>query len=349
MGAHKLVDCRSCHESLKFAEVRTACADCHTDIHQGQFGVDCQSCHSPNSWQNQQEIFTLHTERGFPLVGAHAIADCEACHVNQQINEFAGTPIDCNGCHVNDFMVSDNPNHVKADFSMDCQNCHQPQSASWRETTFKHPDMMELQGTHIQLTDCNSCHVDTYVGTATECFSCHAPDYQQTSEPSHSSSGFPTDCNICHTQNQWEGAEFDHVQFTGFELRGAHAFIMCSDCHVNNQYAGLLQECFGCHENDYNTVPEPNHVSNAFPTDCMVCHSETAWESVTFDHDLTNFPLTGAHVPLECIECHSSGYANISTDCYDCHQQDFNSTSEPNHASNNFDHDCTRCHNTNAW
>lgn len=349
LGAHKFVDCRSCHESLKFAEVRTACADCHTDIHRGQFGVDCQSCHSPNNWENQQEMFTLHSQRGFPLVGAHAIADCEACHVNQQIREFAGTPVDCNGCHANDFRLTENPNHVQAAFSPDCQSCHQPQSASWRETTFEHP-AMNLEGAHVQTQlECNSCHVTGYAGATTECFGCHASDYQQTVEPAHSTFGFPTDCNVCHNQNRWEGTQFDHVQFSGFELRGAHALALCSDCHVNNQFVGLPQECFGCHENDYNAVPDPNHVSNAFPTDCMACHNETAWESVAFDHNLTDFPLTGAHVPIQCIDCHSTGYSAISSACYDCHQQDFASTIEPNHAANNFSFECTECHTTSSW
>ena len=347
LGVHKIVDCRSCHQSLKFTEVRTNCSSCHTDIHQSQFGIDCQSCHTPDNWQNQQEIFNLHSERGFPLIGVHAIADCEACHVNQQINEFAGTPIDCNGCHANDFMVSENPDHVKAGFSLECQNCHQPMTTGWSQTRFQHGSM-ELQGAHVTL-DCNSCHVNTYAGTTSECYSCHSTDYLQTVAPAHNTYGFPTDCNICHNQNQWQGAQFDHVQFTGFELRGAHAFILCSDCHVNNQYVGLPQDCFGCHENDYNNVPDPSHVTNAFPTDCITCHNETSWEQVTFDHNLTQFPLTGAHVTLECIDCHSSGYTSTASDCYSCHEQDYNSVNDPNHASNNFNLDCTQCHSTSAW
>jgi hypothetical protein len=346
-GVHQMVDCHTCHESLKFTEVRINCSSCHTDIHQGQFGIDCQSCHTPDSWKNQREIFTLHSERNFPLVGVHAIADCEACHVNQQINEFAGTPVDCNGCHVNDFMITDNPNHLKADFSTDCQTCHQPLQTTWHKTTWVHPEMA-LEGAHRQL-DCNSCHVNSYVGTTSDCYNCHSNDYLQTTSPAHNTYGFPKDCNFCHNQNRWQGTQFDHVQYTGFELRGAHAFILCSDCHTNNQWVGLPHDCFGCHENDYSNVPDPNHVTNAFPTDCMSCHNETSWQQVTFDHNQTQFPLTGAHVSLQCIDCHSGGYANTASDCFSCHEQDYNATTDPNHASNSFNLDCTQCHNTTAW
>ncbi|RMG63668.1 MAG: hypothetical protein D6715_10875, partial [Calditrichaeota bacterium] len=68
-----------------------------------------------------------------------------------------------------------------------------------------------------------------------------------------------------------------------------------------------------------------------------------------FDHSQTQFPLTGAHVSLNCVACHASGYTNTPTDCYSCHQANYNSTTNPNHQAAGFPTDCQNCHNTSNW
>jgi hypothetical protein len=49
--------------------------------------------------------------------------------------------------------------------------------------------------------------------------------------------------------------------------------------------------------------------------------------------------------------CHKVGYnpGQTPSDCYSCHQADFTGATSPNHATNNFSHTCTTCHNTTAW
>ena len=174
-------------------------------------------------------------------------------------------------------------------------------------------------------------------------------EYSSSVNPDHVKFGFPTVCANCHNESRWEDALFDHVAESGFTLVGAHSRIMCTDCHVNNQISGLPRDCYGCHENDFTTATEPNHVTNNFSHDCLVCHSQDIWSPSTFDHNTTKFPLTGAHVTIDCINCHESGYAGTPTDCYTCHEQDFSAVVDPNHTTNNFDHDCTICHNTSVW
>src|SRR6185369_15680483 len=36
LAKHKLIDCKACHESLKFTGVNPSCTSCHADIHQGE-------------------------------------------------------------------------------------------------------------------------------------------------------------------------------------------------------------------------------------------------------------------------------------------------------------------------
>jgi len=348
-GLHKSVDCRSCHTSLKFIEVETACVDCHTDVHRGQLGIDCQQCHNPETgWKNQKDVYEMHSERGFPLVGVHAAVDCNACHLYEQQYEFHGIPIDCNGCHISEYQSSQNPNHMAAGFGIDCETCHLPIHKSWEEAIYPHTESFVLRGAH-RLVDCMACHQTTFAGTPSECYSCHSTDYQESKDPSHIIFGFPTDCNVCHIEDRWEGARFDHIEASGFELQGVHAFVKCTDCHVNNQLSGLPRDCFGCHETDFRNVSDPNHVGGGFPQDCIMCHTQNSWQPATFDHNLTQFPLTGAHVTLECLDCHSAGFAGTPTDCYSCHEQDFVAVSDPSHVTNNFSHDCMECHSTAGW
>ncbi len=90
-------------------------------------------------------------------------------------------------------------------------------------------------------------------------------------------------------------------------------------------------------------------MTNNFSQVCTGCHTTTAWSPATFDHNTTAFVLTGAHTSLTCISCHSAGYVNTPSTCYACHQTDFQGTTNPNHATNNFSQVCTGCHTTTAW
>jgi len=153
---------------------------------------------------------------------------------------------------------------------------------------------------------------------------------------------------ICHTETAWQPATFDHNQ-TNFPLTGQHAVIECADCHTDNQFTALTTDCYACHQTDFEGVTDPNHVANNFDHNCMTCHTTEGWSPASFDHNNTEFPLTGAHVPLECIACHSQGYVNTPTDCYACHQTDYQNTTDPNHQAAGFPTDCMQCHNTSNW
>jgi len=347
-GSHSVTDCRNCHRDLTFSSVGAVCVDCHTDVHRNQFGIDCSNCHTPVDWSNRQDILEQHARRGFALLGMHAIADCDACHIGQGREEFVGTPVDCDGCHFGDFTGSQNPNHARAGFSKDCETCHLPFAASWHHAMFEHTPVFALRGAHRQV-DCIGCHADDFPGTTTLCYGCHAGDFQATVDPAHANMGFPTDCEACHDETQWHGIVFDHLASSGYAIEGAHAAIGCVDCHVDNRL-DVPRECLGCHLNDYNNTADPNHAEGAFPQDCTICHTSLTWSPASFNHDLTSFPLTGAHIAIVCESCHLGGqFAGTPTECIACHQNDYNSVQSPNHVSNNFATDCTLCHFTTGW
>jgi hypothetical protein len=247
-----------------------------------------------------------------------------------------------------DFQHATNPNHVAGGFSQDCTLCHS--TAQWQGAQFDHGlTRFALTGAHAQV-DCAQCHVGgQYSGTSSECASCHLEQFQQTAHPNHVSAGFPQDCTLCHSTAQWQGARFDHG-LTRFALTGAHAQVDCQQCHVGGQYSGTSSECASCHLEQFQQTANPNHVSAGFPQDCTLCHSTAQWQGAQFDHGLTRFALTGAHAQVDCAQCHVGGqYSGASTECASCHLEDFQRTTNPNHAAAKFTQDCTVCHTTQRW
>ena len=77
-GMHEKVQCVECHTKLVFKNVGSTCADCHADIHRRQFGANCEQCHTVNGWNVSVQAIQNHFNR-FPLVGAHAALECDAC------------------------------------------------------------------------------------------------------------------------------------------------------------------------------------------------------------------------------------------------------------------------------
>ena len=60
------------------------CDACHKDVHQARFskvsnGNDCAVCHTAVNWPTDLQ-FDHNARTKFPLTGAHANADCRACH-----------------------------------------------------------------------------------------------------------------------------------------------------------------------------------------------------------------------------------------------------------------------------
>ena len=187
---HASLDCRDCHQDLVFENVANQCADCHTDLHKGELGNDCATCHDTKGWDNRIPMLEAHQNTLFPLIGNHSRVECEACHVNQQRNEFSLTPTDCAGCHLQEFNNTVDPNHVSAGFDLNCETCHLLTDPDWERASFDHPISFPLTGGHA-LDQCSDCHQEQFQGTPTDCIACHENDYNGVADPNHLMAGFP--------------------------------------------------------------------------------------------------------------------------------------------------------------
>lgn len=276
-GAHRSATCRACHLTLDFSKAPTDCVGCHTDAHRGELGNDCAVCHTPRNFLDRSAQLDKHRATRFPLVGAHAAEDCEACHLPQPqgARKWVGLSIECVACHRVDYESTADPDHVQAQFPTECQLCHTP--TFWDRARFDHAGTrFPLTGAHRGL-DCLPCHANGYVGTPTDCFACHENDYRGTTDPDHEVLAFPTDCAVCHSTNGWGGAAFtqhDTLYFPIYSGRHAGRWSQCSDCHTQpGNFASF--SCFLCHTSDdtdprHTGVPGYAYDSNL----CYQCHPQ---------------------------------------------------------------------------
>ncbi|MBK8548036.1 MAG: hypothetical protein IPL63_11885 [Saprospiraceae bacterium] len=351
-GGHINATCIDCHTS-GFEGTSTVCNSCHmADFNnalnpnhiQLNISSDCSGCHSTTpGWG--PALFPNHNDF-YLLEGAHTSIsnDCIACHNG----DYNNTPNTCVGCHLSDFTNTVDPDHEAQQFPTDCASCHGQQS--WEPSTFNHNTIYALVGAHAAIAnDCNACHNGNYTNTPNTCFACHQTDYNNTTNPDHEAANFPTNCIICHSQNAWMPADFNHDIV--YPLTGAHALIadQCTSCHVGG-YNNTPSTCVGCHQADFNTSANPNHPALQIPTDCALCHTTTpGWQPATFPVHDNYYVIMGAHVGLDCATCHNGNYNNTPNTCVGCHQPDYNTALNPNHTVNQFPTDCTICHSQQAW
>lgn len=415
-GVHSKADCKSCHIASIFSEAPSQCSSCHTDVHNMTVGNDCSRCHTTNDWL-VDNIPELHEENGFAMVGAHSNLMCIDCHTSETNLIFNRIGNECINCHTNDFNSAKNPDHVSGGFSTNCIDCHDPIADNWNSSNFNHDffpltlghaifdckachhtnnfsdasglcsschmqdynsainpnhavenistsctdchttgawtpstfdhSIFPFAGSHLPIANnCNQCHNGNYANTPNTCNGCHMPEFTATTNPNHSAAQFPTDCAVCHDETAWVPSSYNHN--TIFPLLGAHAAVTnCNDCHHNN-YTSTPNTCSGCHMPDYTAAVNPNHSTAQFPTDCAICHDETAWIPSSFTHNL--FPLLGAHATISnCNDCHHGNYTSTPNTCNGCHMPDYTATTNPNHTAAQFSTDCAVCHNESAW
>jgi hypothetical protein len=344
-GQHNLVDCRPCHKSLVFSDAKTDCFSCHTDLHQNTVGFSCERCHTPETWI-VKDIKLVHQQSRFPLVGIHQSIDCAQCHKEYNNLNFQPIGASCYSCHSVDYNNTQNPKHASAGFSTACESCHSINSKFWTTQNFQH-DFFPLTGRH-KIDNCFACHKQgSFAGLSKDCVSCHLTNYNSSTNPPHTTLGFGTDCQTCHTTAVgWQPAAFA-IHNNYFPLVGAHATTAtCSSCH-NGNYSNIPNLCAGCHLSAYNNSLNPKHQTAGISTLCQTCHNTVAWVPSTFNHTTTGFTLTGMHLTIQCSSCHIGTTLGLNTPCISCHQANYNTAA--NHVSQSYPTTCEMCHNTTDW
>ena len=223
-----------------------------------------------------------HKNSDFKQPVAHE--KCADCHEDVHKGQFAGRAAgsDCAACHTEtSFKPSlyTREQHQKSRFplegkhaTMECAQCHKP---AGRDAKYK-----------LETTTCAQCHMDAHAGQ-------------------FAGAAYANRCESCHTQITFAPSTYSlarHAQ-TKFVLTGAHAAVLCADCHkpltvaatpAARQYHFADQNCTTCHNDPHRTTLA-----------CETCHNTNQWKELRpFDHSTTKFPLEGAHQSATCVSCH---------------------------------------------
>jgi hypothetical protein len=143
------------------------------------------------------------------------------------------------------------------------------------------------------------------------------------------------------------------------QLSKAHAKFenQCSNCHMPFKKSAQADLCLDCH--DHAAVAEDVATGRGYhgrlkEKQCSACHVEHKGRGMNiapldkklFNHNLTDYPLEGAHVDpkITCEDCHKPGlkYRDAPSDCYSCHKKD--DVHEGKLGKN-----CVHCHVDRSW
>jgi hypothetical protein len=152
-------------------------------------------------------------------------------------------------------------------------------------------------------------------------------------------------------------AEIETLFMPG-ELIAGHAEYesQCSHCHARFEKNNQDRLCRDCHESIDHDISADSGFHGRSPEvgeqACKSCHTDhigrgasiVLLNNATFDHDLTDFQLTGSHLGVSCRACHQTDqkYAEATSDCHSCHGEQ-----EPHRG--NLGEQCGDCHTTEKW
>jgi hypothetical protein len=354
--------CRLCHRPLEKNQ-DDLCLECHRDIAeqlQTSTGLHgrlenvhpCRTCHSEHQGKEYNLISEAmekfdHETTAFSLVWhqqdyAQMPIHCTGCHVPG--GNFSADLKNCASCHA-DYDPSFMRQHLQ-DFGENCLACHDGRD---RMANFDHARTnFPLDGRHANL-NCTACHASqgavqawqNFASLPTGCAGCHA-------EPELHRGLFNQDCAECHTPQDWhkvnwQGQPFEHFSNTGFSL-ARHTLdysgqpMRCTSCHTSSLEQLQAAACLDCHD-QHDPVFMQSH-QEQFGRDCLGCHDGVD-RMANFDH-ASVFLLDGAHIALQCRDCHSDDFIGTSSACVSCH-------AEPEIHAGFFGLECQNCHTTQAW
>ncbi len=334
--------------------------------------TDCAACHTTTSFSALASADFDHARwTGFELVGAHAASDCAACHGTRATPDehgrtfgtvaesYPGSPDDCATCHVD----SHGGFFARRPDAPGCTACHDEGGFEAAAAGFDHARWtgFALDGAHVQAA-CETCHptrapdpdgialrsiapalrttVRKTSGSFQDCATCHADvhagAFDKPGRPRNVTGR--AGCARCHSTQSFDEllpGGFDHAQWTGFGLTGAHAQAECASCHPPEGGAPADARSFaraaGSRCQDCHSDPHAGQFARGSATDCADCHATAPdFLALDFDHQRdSRFALDATHAKLACDACHvrwplpgggsAVRYKPLGVVCGDCH------------------------------
>ena len=358
-------NCTQCH-ILGDKVSDKKCLECHVEIqslinkkkgyHANPKVIkqDCFECHSEHHGRKfdmihfNEDAFD-HDLTGYELEGKHEAVDCRKCHISENIqdreirqrkNTYLGLDETCLSCH---------EDYHQETLSSNCVDCHNMDGFTPVENFDHDTADFKLEGEHVNV-DCVECHKMTTKNgkefqeftdlVFNDCISCHKDPHNEQLQGQ---------CAQCHTETSFTSftgrGNFDH-SITEFTLRGSHKTIDCFSCHTRtSDPLQVFQDRSNVNENSCVSCHKDVH-DGKFGNDCVKCHRESSFLSLRsmdfFDHSITDYPLEGQHIGVDCKKCHKKRFtaAIDYSACKNCHSDYHKGDFEEAGVSP----DCKECH-----
>lgn len=359
---HAKKDCKDCHiikfiadqkiktKKYTYLGLNQECLTCHADYHQKTLSSTCMNCHNSDAFKPATKF--NHNSARFHLEGKHINVECIKCHKvetkdGKKFQQLRGIrDFNCVGCHKD-------PHQNK--FGLNCKQCHNEDSfliIKGGEQFDHNKTNYKLEEKHL-LVNCKACHKTKFTDPLKFklCADCHT-DYHK---KQFVRNGVSPDCSKCHSLKGFTQFSYtlDQHNLGTYPLQGSHLAIPCTDCHKKQpvwNFRGIGINCKDCHRDIHQNMIASKYYPEA---NCKICHNESRWSDVTFDHSKTDFILTGAHTKQNCRACHntkaSAGnsqakFSGLAKNCSDCHKDNHYRQFEKSGITN-----CTECHDTENW
>jgi hypothetical protein len=386
VGGHKKTKCDSCHTGKLSDKLNTACIACHKkdDKHRGTLGAKCETCHKETDWKTIN--FDHDRDTKYPLKDRHRGVACDGCHTGKMIDtpktcvgchkkddkhngslenkcerchseaswsviafdhdhdtkfllKESHRKVKCESCHVGRLAVAGETCvscHRKSDvhngrYGDKCDTCHT--ELNWHVIVFDHDrdTKYPLKENHRKVK-CDECHTTGKLADAQQtCVGCHKKNDVHERR-------YGMRCETCHAPSLWKTVVFDHNKDTRYPLKDKHKSVKCDSCH-KTLLTEMKQTCVACHGKD-------DVHKTRYSDKCASCHNETAWKTITFNHDRdTRYALKGKHATTKCDECHEAPLYTkpaLKTNCYACHKIDDRHEGQEGER-------CENCHNEKSW
>ncbi len=211
---------------------------------------------------------------------------------------------------------------------------------------------------------CSACHTAFWeqATMADRCTTCHTDVVEQWKNPTTLHGSLHRDnpglaCRACHPDHRGPEAALTSIgrinfahDSVGFAL-SAHprktdgSPFLCNDCHSQGYTRFDLATCSDCHQQIDISFMQ-SHVQ-AYGSGCLNCHDGVETFGHNFDHSKAVFPLTGKHLQVKCVQCHTGARSiadmrATSQDCNSCHHKDDAHAGQLGVA-------CADCHTTSGW
>ncbi len=131
----------------------------------------------------------------------------------------------------------------------------------------------------------------------------------------------------------------------------------CEKCHESYEQVSQPKLCRDCHDKVDEDIKQKRgfHGKNQLVGEdraCKSCHTDhkgrnfdiVLLDTDTFDHNLSDYPLEGAHQGVNCTGCHAPDkkYREAGLKCLDCHKED-----DPH--KGDLGEKCDDCHKVDTW